>query len=156
MLRSRRFYQSEIPSPQLTALIDVMVVFILFLVSGELAGSSGIFVPPEIRLPKSFSQEELVTAPQVTVVADRVRISGVPEEISVESIVRNQVSESIKQQVMNQIDVWKNQRGLSSELPLNLVADSNVAYEVIYAVTMFLRERGVKSVLFVGTTEVGR
>ena len=59
-------------SLQLTAMIDIFSMIVIFLIMGTAFGTSDVILPKDFLLPHSNSKEDAETAPQLVISLDRV------------------------------------------------------------------------------------
>ncbi len=142
--------------PQLTALIDVFSIIIIFLVAGTVFGTSSIILPKSLTLPKSFGKESIVSAPQLSISKDRVSTTlsdkVYPMEIfsgKIENDPRlNDLKAEIKIFIANLRPEAKN-----AGILLNVVADRDLPYQMLFDVISVYRANGFQSLLFIAEGE---
>lgn len=134
-----------------TALIDICALLIIFLIMGTVFGESSIFIPNGVVIPKSFSKETVENAPKVTItqsgVMSSIQNDPVPLEWFKEEVPRPEMlafKEKTKSYV-NKIPAAARKSGVL----LNVIADQNAPYKDIFSVVRVFREAGFQSVLFV-------
>lgn len=140
-----RPHRREILQPQLTALIDVCSLLIIFLIAGTTFGASVIVLPSGLKLPLSSAQTELAAAPQVAIAGASVTASFAPGRVfSIESFRAEHRADA---EAFRSIA-----RALVKERGgpfLNILADRNVPYRDLYDVIEALRQEGFEALNFV-------
>ncbi len=142
--------KSKIIVLNLTSLIDICAILIIFLVMGAVIGQEDISVPPGFQFPKSANKEILENAPQVVVFKDEVEIRFLGKKIPL-SLIQGD-DETQKGQLAGEIKEYIEEipaKVKSSGVLLNLVADGHVPYNIIFDTSKFFRESGFQSILFV-------
>ncbi len=133
----------------LTSMIDICAILIIFLIMGTVIGQEDIMIPSGFKFPRSFNKEILENAPQIIVYNDEVSIKFLNKNVRVvllqtESKEKNDLAKQIQTYIENIPTKLK-----SSGILLNLVADGRIPYNTIYDVSKFFRESGFQSILFV-------
>lgn len=156
---------------QLTAMIDIFTMIVIFLVMGTVIGVSEVSVPPNLKLPKSFSVEALDSAPQLIV--DRKTDGPQPETVirlkslsaetaELEPIPLEDFRPAVSASKPRILDLKaKLKERLAKLTPeqraggvlLNVVADKATPYADLFDVIKVFREAGFESLLFVATGE---
>jgi biopolymer transport protein ExbD len=142
---------------QLTAMIDIFSMIVIFLILGTVFGASEIILPKNMSLPKSVSKEGVESAPRVVIERDRVTTSVSDVTLGLELFhgdsaathpsvlaMRKSIKEYLKTHPKND----KNPTQL-----LNIIADGEAAYRDIFEVVKLFREEGFETLLFVATGE---
>ena len=65
---------------QLTAMIDIFSMMVIFLIFGTVIGAAEMVFPSEVKPPLSRSKESTESAPQVTIVGAKVLVTGAKEQ----------------------------------------------------------------------------
>jgi biopolymer transport protein ExbD len=142
---------------QLTAMIDIFSMIVIFLILGTVFGASEIILPKNLSLPRSISKEGVESAPRVVIERDRVTTNITEGTLGLElfrgdsaathpSVVamRRGIKEYLKSHPKND----KNPSHL-----LNIIADGEAAYRDIFDVVKLFREEGFETLLFVAMGE---
>ncbi len=133
---------------QLTAMVDIFSMIIIFLIKGTMFTTADIVIPSEIQLPKSFSKEELESTPKVTIYADHVEVSFLDQPVKWDDWAATgakilEKSEQLKKDLKKK------------DLIISLVADKKTPYKKIFDVSKVLKESGFDSVLFLANSNKG-
>lgn len=141
---------------QLTAMIDIFSLIVIFLIKGTVFGETDISVPEKMKLPRSVSKESIQNAPRVTIDSTNVSISALGKTLPL-ALFRPQDQEpaqlidlkaKLKQYVSKlPKDVWK------SGVLLNVVADQHAPYRDIFDTVRVLRQCGFETILFIAMEE---
>jgi biopolymer transport protein ExbD len=134
----------------LTSMIDISAIIIIFLVMGTVFGTSAIEPPADMKFPKSFNKEMIENAPQIIVTDTIVEVPFLHRQIELVNILedRTEKLKVIQAELRNYIEAIPSEvRG--SGVLLNLLADKKTSYKTIYDVSSFFREVGFESMLFV-------
>jgi biopolymer transport protein ExbD len=141
---------------QLTAMIDIFSLIVIFLIKGTVFGEADISVPATMKLPKSISKETVETAARVTITHDSVYISALAKDYPME-LFRSTSSESpalgeLKSQLVSYVaKLPKEVRG--SGVLLNVIADTHAPYRDIFDTISVLRQCGFETLLFIAMEE---
>lgn len=147
----RRRPNREIITLNLTALIDICAILIIFLIMGTVFGESSIFQPNSMKLPRSSNTAQVQSAPQVTIHDGMVTLSINESKASLVEFRPNSESENLaiqRQAIREYLAALPNEIKKSGYL-LNIVADANTPYRDVYDVLRFYRDSGFQSILFV-------
>lgn len=150
----KKIKRRDIMSLQLTAMIDVFALIIIFLMKGSVFGVSAIPIPPDLTVPDSISHEEIEIAPTVGLDKDKVVVSFLNESQEVPlAWFRPENSENpdivkYKEKVKSYIDGLAPENRAAGVL-LNVVADKTATYKDIFDVVVVFRAAGFESVLFI-------
>lgn len=142
---------------QLTAMIDIFSIIIIFLILGTVFGVADLPVPPSMRLPKSVSKETVEAGPRITIHENKVLISILEKEFKLSWFKSRPGFESdeianLKNSIKEYLDtIPKKNKG--SDQFLNIIADHNLNYEDLFDVVKVMREAGFESVLFIAKAE---
>ncbi len=134
----------------LTSMIDICAILIIFLVMGTVIGQEEFMTPPGLKFPRSYNKEILENAPQIIIFDDEVDIKFLNRKIKV-PLVRDKTNE-LAVKVASEVQKYVEEMPIkvkASGVLLNLVADGRVPYNTIYDVSKFFRENGFQSILFV-------
>jgi biopolymer transport protein ExbD len=134
---------------QLTAMIDIFAMLVIFLLKSSVFGVVDVQVPQQIKLPESFSKETVETTPKVLISEETV---GVPF-IDRSDVPLNQL-EGIKPELKAYLA--KQPKDASSvAATLSVIADKGVPYRKIYDVVKVFRESGFGNVMFIASGKNG-
>ncbi len=162
---------------QLTAMIDIFTMIVIFLVMGTVIGVADVSVPLNTKLPKSSSVEALDAAPQVVfnvqtdstgskktfieVKALSSDLSTMPQleigDFRVKAEVGNPKVDELKRLLSKAIEKLSPEQRKGGVL-LNIVADQATPYRDLFDVIKVFRESGFQSLLFVaaGDPKLGK
>lgn len=142
---------------QLTAMIDIFSMIVIFLILGTVFGAAEIILPKDLALPKSVSKEGLESAPRLVIQRDRVTTSISDETLGVE-IFRGEGASNHSSVIAVKDKIKKyfasrpaSEKGKSAYL--NVIADAETPYRDIFDVIKVFREAGFDTLLFVATGE---
>ena len=142
---------------QLTALIDVFSMIVIFLIFGTVFGAADMTIPKELQLPKSYSKEGIDSAPQVILQKGQVKFSIGNQTLPLADFKseegRKHVQETLKASAQAFQDKRKGSAG-GNITAINLVADQTAVYEDIFDVISVFRRLGFDSIFFVASGEV--
>lgn len=143
----------EIITLNLTALIDICAILIIFLIMGTVFGDSSVYQPANLKMPVSTNTAQMQSAPQVTIHKGQVSISIDGFDASLEEFRPGIQSENLaiqRQAIREYLDQLPNDIKKSGFL-LNIVADAATPYRDIFDVLRFYRDSGFQSILFVAS-----
>jgi biopolymer transport protein ExbD len=139
---------------QLTAMIDVFSMIVIFLILGGVFGAPDIVVPGNMKIPKSQSKEGIEAAPRVAILKNEVQFSMVGAPIPIQEFRGADVEKTLQRLRPEMEDYRKRQKeAKSSVFPLNLLADAQTPYQDVYDVVATFRKLGFNSILFVAQGE---
>lgn len=161
MILFKKRHRREAMELQLTAMIDIFTMIVIFLVMGSVLGVAEVAVPPDMKLPKSRTVEGIDTAPQVVISKDlqiqlRLLSTDFPASALIpigefrKGTVANMDIEKLKVEIARYVEPAN--LGDKQAL-LNVMADRSVAYRDVFDVIQFFRKAGFESLLFVATGE---
>lgn len=58
----------------LTSMIDICAILIIFLVMGTVIGQEDLQIPPDFKFPKSVNREILENAPQIIIFRNTINV----------------------------------------------------------------------------------
>ena len=148
---------------QLTAMIDIFTILVIFLIKGTVMGVSDMAVPSDMRLPTSLSREMVESAPQVIIDKDTVRVSSLGKAgIEVPPVPLVDFKTSFNSKVAS-VEALKTTleayiKGLAPEQKLagsilSVIADRGAPYSDIFDVIKVFRVSGFDALLFIGHPE---
>lgn len=140
--------RKKIIEPQLAAMVDVFSLIIVFLVMGTFFGAASIEVPDNLTLPQSPTNEDLVTAPQVTISEREVKFVFLNKTVALDQLIEGgSENGKLKEQVRLAIEKMPASVRQAGTL-VNVVADKNLNYKTVFSVSHWLRSSGFDSILF--------
>jgi biopolymer transport protein ExbD len=135
---------------QLTAMIDVFSMIVIFLILGGVFGATDIVIPGNMKIPKSRSKEGIEAGPRVAIVNDQVLFSMSKSPIPLQSLKGDELESTLARLKPEFDEYVKHQKeAKATVLPLNLLADVNTPYRDVYDVVAAFRKMGFNSILFV-------
>jgi biopolymer transport protein ExbD len=139
---------------QLTAMIDVFSMIVIFLILGGVFGATDIVIPEGMKIPKSQSKEGIEAGPRVAVLKNEVVFSMANAPLPLDAFRGASRDATIARLKPDLEEYMKRQKeSKASVLPLNLVADQNTPYQDVYDVVATFRTMGFNSILFVAQGE---
>lgn len=145
----RKTPRREIVVLNLVALIDISALIIIFFIMGAVFGETSVEIPRDLRLPFSDNKEGAEVAPSLILKSDFVQVQFLGAKIPLSQFQGNLrpslEHENAVRSYIAQVPSSVRQSGML----LNLVADRETPYQVIFDVIRFYREMGFQSVLFV-------
>lgn len=138
---------------QLTAMIDVFSMIVIFLILGGVMGAADIVVPPSMQVPKSKSKEGIESAPRVVIESNQVTFSMAGAPIPIEGFRNPATAPGLEKELQAFASSFiESQKKLNKPaIPLNIIADQNTPYRDIFDVVLAFRKAGFSSILFVAT-----
>ncbi|MEI7973400.1 MAG: biopolymer transporter ExbD [Bdellovibrio sp.] len=145
----RKAPRREIIVLNLVALIDISALIIIFFIMGAVFGETSVEIPENLKLPFSDNKEGAEVAPSLILQSDHVKVQFLGTKVPLSQFQGN---------LRPSLDHEKAVKAYISQVPplvrrsgllLNLVADRETPYQVIFDVLRFYREMGFQSVLFV-------
>jgi biopolymer transport protein ExbD len=144
---------------QLTAMIDIFSMIVIFLIFGTVFGASEISVPSNIMIPKSHSKEGVESAPRIVIRREAVDISLIDQAIPIDSFRNPDSGEmnSLRGKVKARLDAEKKKtkegKDVQQQKMLNIIADRTTPYQDIFDVVRVFRDSGFNTLLFVAVGE---
>lgn len=134
----------------LTSMIDICAILIIFLVMGTVIGQEEFMTPPGLKFPRSFNKEILENAPQVIVFNDEVDIKFLNRKLNISTLrdAQSELTVKVASELQKYIEDMPLKMKASGVL-LNFVADGRVPYSTVYDISKFFRQNGVQSIMFV-------
>ena len=147
----RKKKAKEVVQLQLTAMVDLVTILIIYLLVSTVFGQSDMVLPPNLLLPSSKSSEQPDSASQIMIDRGIISFSESKKEISLNELLNggpNAISflSEIKGAYIRQ----KERMGKKPVL-LSLIADKKEKYSTIFAVVAQVKRTGYDTVLFVAT-----
>jgi biopolymer transport protein ExbD len=142
---------------QLTSLIDVFSLLVIFLVLTSVFGASDLSFPSEIKLPKSKSEESVESGPTVVITSQEVKLSSPLLSVPLEEFELQKASTSpsiaeMKSKISEELA--KSNATTNSPRQLSVIADHKTSYQTVFNVIALLRTAGYESLLLIADTEV--
>ncbi len=138
---------------QLTTLVDVVSILILYLVVSTVFGISNLVLPTELKLPESLSKEQMDATPQLLVHGGQITFSESKRQIDVLSFVgEGAQSEAYINHLRSEARKHKKTIG-DRPLLLSLIADSRTKYGTIFPIVAKVKRAGFDTVIFVAEGE---
>jgi biopolymer transport protein ExbD len=150
--------RSELVQPQLTAMIDVCALLIIFLIAGSVFGASSLVLPGNIALPHSLIQEAILAAPQVSILPEgTVKVSFSGNEYPVAAFRGGTMVDPRLEPLRTEISAFLSslEAGIHTGTIINVIADKHTPYYMVYDVVQVFRKNGFQSVLFISEMEGG-
>ena len=151
--RRRRIF-----SLQLTAMIDVFALIVIYLIKGTFFGSTDVNVPSDMRLPTSFSKENVETAPTVVISGGQVQLSMRPSKIALAAFdpkLREEKETRILRAELKGLVNKIPAHAVKSGVLLSVVADAATPYRDVFNVIRLMRESGFEAMLFIASGPEG-
>jgi biopolymer transport protein ExbD len=159
--------KKEPMSLQLTAMIDIFSMVVIFLIMGSVFGGADIQVPFGIKLPKSNSQGISSSAPTLGIANGKVFFSGVgfasrlgKVEISLEKFQEPSVSRDPEvlrlRRELNDFVARLPKKSKSAGVLLNVVSDRLTPYRDVYNAVSFFRSAGFDTLMLVAAASGGK
>lgn len=136
-----------LPTLNLTALIDISALIVIFLIMGTVFGQSSIEVPSILDLPKSDSKDSVNAAPQIVIVKDEVEVNFLNIKMKVSEFQGSQTAD-LQDKVKKYLESRPKNK-IQPDVLLNVIADKETPYSVLYSVLKPFRVSGFESVLFI-------
>lgn len=151
-LRSRQ--RAEVINLNLTPMIDVCAILIIFLLLGTVFGPSSVIPPSDIRVPKSVNKDVVENAAQIVIRENEVDIRFLKKSVPL-AVFQNEDSDLFKS-LKGEIDLYIKQIPESlkqSGILINVLADRNISYKKVFDVSRFFRASGFQGLLYVAEGE---
>jgi biopolymer transport protein ExbD len=138
-------------SLQLTSMVDLVTILILYLLVSTVFGVSDLVFPADLQLPNSLSKESIDAAPQVLVHKGHVTFSVTKKTIGV-----GELSSGSSTALAFLTDIKREYSNLKSKLGkktilVSLIADKNEKYSTIFSVVAQVKRTGFDTVIFVAS-----
>jgi biopolymer transport protein ExbD len=149
---------------QLTAMIDIFTIIVIFLIKGTVMGAADLEIPKETKLPKSFSAETIEISTQLVITPEQVSVSNLSKDIpktepiklsefkqgrEVETPAVKQLSDLLKSELAKR--TAEDRKG---GILLSVVADQKTPYADIFDVVRVFRSAGFETLLFIAMNEI--
>jgi hypothetical protein len=92
---------------QLTAMIDVFSMIVIFLIFGTVFGAADITVPAGMRIPQSISKEGLEAAPKVMIERDGVTTTLIAGKIALNDFRSPDGRDTIKKRLKSSFQTYE-------------------------------------------------
>lgn len=134
----------------LTSMIDICAILIIFLVMGTVIGQEDVLTPDGLKFPRSFNKDILETAPQVAIFKGEIEIKFLNRKMSLADFLNDQgdIGKRVRTEIKKYVEDMP-QRVKTSGVLLNYIADSQTPYSTVFDTTKVFRENGFESILFV-------
>lgn len=136
---------------QLTAMIDIFSMIVIFLIKGAIFSGADLPVPKEVELPKSVSKEIIETGPHLSIVKNQVKISLSDAPLPLE-IFRGGQSDPRLASLRKELQDFVSQLPTATKTSgviLNVVSDRETPYRDIFDAVRFFRTAGFDTLYFV-------
>ena len=140
---------------QLTAMIDIFSMIVVFLIMGSVFGVADLAIPEKLKLPKSISKEGVEAGPTLTVTEAEIRLSLQPDEPISLADLRASGSprlEAARSRIKEYVDSLPPERR-EVGATLSVIADEGLPYERLFEAVKAMREAGFRSMLFIAMGE---
>ena len=137
---------------QLTAMIDIFSMIVIFLIMGTVFTTSDIAIPKDLKLPFSVNHDSAELAPQLTITKDSVTFTGSDTAIPLDAFVNSEDSRlgALKARIHDIIQRLPSEARKTGAL-LNVVADRETPYKEVFDVVRVFRSSGFQTLLFVAS-----
>jgi len=154
------FFQKRKSKPILslnvTALIDICSLILIFLVMESYFGESSIIIPNSMTIPKSVSKEQVENAPKIVISANDVAASFMPQPVPIEIFRSTNAQLNEYKEKLKAFVAAIPAQARTSGVLLNLIADEKAPYKDIFDVVAVFREAGFQSILFVAQAQANK
>ena len=140
---------------QLTAMIDIFSMIVVFLIMGSVFGVADLAIPEKLKLPTSFSKESVEAGPTLVVSEAELRLSLQPDEPISPADLRAPGSprlEAARARIKEYVDSLPAERR-EVGATLSVIADEGLPYERLFEAVKAMREAGFRSMLFIAMGE---
>lgn len=139
---------------QLTAMIDIFSLIVIFLILGTVMGGVEVTLPADMTIPQSYSKESLESAPQVIVQDSEVTFEVLKLKVPMAVFTNPNAPEleEVRSQLKNYVASLPDTSRTSGIL-LNVIADQKTPYQKIFDVVRVFRESGFEALLFVTSSK---
>lgn len=142
---------------QLTAMIDIFSMIVIFLILGSIFGAAEVVFPPDLSLPKSVSKEGIESAPRIVIQGQKVTTSLSQDIVDLKtfrelSLNGDSSLKNLKKEIHTHLKKGTTETKASGAM-LNVIADTETPYQDVFDVIHFFREQGFETLLFVATGE---
>jgi biopolymer transport protein ExbD len=143
---------------QLTAMIDIFSMMVIFLIFGTVIGAQEFIFPEGMQPPVSNSKESTETAPQLTITKDKVVISIFNDRALPLSLFTSGQSspqlDALSEKIKDYVSKSSEQSKKSGNL-LNVIADRETHYKTLFDVVKVFKAAGFDTLLFITRDEKG-
>lgn len=131
----------------LTALIDISALIVIFLIMGTIFGQSSLDIPPGLILPVSTHNDSITSAPDIKINGNNVEVPFLGKTYNLSDFDADQVVR-IENDVRSYLDKMPNSNIQQSRM-MNLIAAQDFPYGQIFKIIKPFRAAGFETVLFV-------
>jgi len=132
---------------QLTSLIDVFSMLVIFLVLTTFLGQPEIQMPGDLHLPRSASKETVDVSPTVVISKAGVTFVNILEPVQIPQL---QQDKGLHAKIKEVAEAQPKDKNAGKRL-LTVVADKDTEYKHVFDVMKVFREQGFDTLLFVAT-----
>ncbi len=142
-----------ITNVNLTPIMDIFSVLIIFFVKANVLSANAVEVPANVKVPKSISSETVETAPEVMLYNDEVNLKIINRTVKIDDLIKtkgelNDRGRYVYIELKKYIESFKIENQ-DFGLTVNFVSSNETSYKKIYDVVDFLKSAGFKNVLFI-------
>lgn len=138
---------------QLTAMIDIFSMIVIFLIMGTVMGASEIVIPKDLQPPFSRSKEGVETAPRLVITKDSVTLSAIDKSYPLDAFRSSSPAlGDLRKRAKDYLRSLSKESKTSGEM-INVIADKDAPYRDVFDVVRVMREVGFTSMLFVAIGE---
>lgn len=131
----------------LTALIDISALIVIFLIMGTIFGQSSLDIPPGLELPLSIHNDSISAAPEVKVNGNQIEVPFLGKNFSFEDF-EDEKKGAIEQAAREYL-AKRPPSSQNSNAMLNFIAHKNLTYARVFKILKPFRAAGFETVLFV-------
>ncbi len=158
MLMFKKKIRREPTQPNLTPMLDIFTILVLFLITSAVFGGSSISLLPGMLLPLSVLKNPVELAAQVNVTKDGVKSPFLKKGYPIDVFYPENRTQSSTSQLKEEIRRYIASLGPDQQkrdLLLNVVGDRSLNYESIYDVISLFREAGFQKISFMAQNQEG-
>ena len=144
---------------QLTAMIDIFALLVIFLIKGTVMSESDVTVPQNIKLPTSISKESIESAPNIVISKEGVLVSIWHESFELDLFRSAHADDPRTQTLRTRLKEYAGkltEATRSKGVLLNVLADQTTSYRDVFDSIKLFRECGFDTLLFVTTADPKR
>jgi biopolymer transport protein ExbD len=142
---------------QLTPLVDVFSMLVIFMILGSVMGGADMTFSDTFTPPKSFSRELSETAPTLVVSKNGVEAGFAKVDAKLSDFMGDDTrSNNTRHLFQTQLSTWRD--GLPQEVkdlgaPINIAAHEHLSYRELFEVLKVVRAAGFETLMFVALAE---